>query len=303
MKKRIYWIDFAKFIAIIAVMIDHTKGILYTNSKIVYFSYYSVSLFILLMGVTSYWSYCNYKGSVIKKVGNGCWKIIRPYLVATFIYSIFIDHQFHFATYLNRIIYFNASEPFYYVLLYIQLLVLVPVLYSVLKYADKFNHGIIVEVVGLVIVLVISSWTTNYSNVLNVYGGGGLLFGGTYLILLYLGMLFGKHYEKKSINKIVLVIALFLSIAMTVLWWNFISVNQCKIDAYIPFGGGVNPPSISLGLYAIFMASVIYLLEMVLCFRTQLIKIFEIISVLGKHTLYIFFVSSLVFRFFDSTFL
>lgn len=54
--KRVYWIDFAKFLAILAVMVDHTYGVLYHNQKVAFASYYSVSLFIILMGITSYWS-------------------------------------------------------------------------------------------------------------------------------------------------------------------------------------------------------------------------------------------------------
>ncbi len=286
--KRTYWIDVAKFMAIIAVMIDHTNGLLYKNQRVAYFSYYSVSLFILMMGVTSYWSYSKYNGSIIKKVGKGCWKIIRPYLVATLVYSILCDHQFHFATYLTRVIHFNASGPFYYVLLYLQLLFLAPVLYSVLKYADSFKFGVAVEVIGLIAVLVISSWTTNYSNILDVYGGGGKLFGGTYLILLYIGMMFGKHYGNLSVNKIVLVLIFILSTTLTVLWWIFISVDNCQIDAHIPYGGGFNPPSLSFGLYAILMSCTICLFERVLNLNTQLTKVFGKVSVLGKHTLYMF---------------
>ena len=304
--KRTYWIDMAKFMAIIAVMIDHTNGLLYKNPRVAYFSYYSVSLFILLMGITSYWSYSKYNGSIIKKVGKDCWKIIRPYLIATLIYCILIDRQFHFVNYLTRVIHFNASAPFYYVLLYLQLLFLAPVLYSLLRYADRFKYAVAVEVIGLIAVLVISSWTTNYSNIMGVYGGGGKLFGGTYLILLYLGMLFGKHYKKNSVNKIVLVIVFIISTTLTVLWWNFISVDKCQIDAHIPYGRGFNPPSLSFGLYAILMACTIYLLERVLSFSTQLTKVFGTVSVLGKHTLYIFlyhrmFLDVVFPRFFERT--
>ncbi len=286
--KRTYWIDVAKFMAIIGVMIDHTNGLLYKSQKIAYFSYYSVSLFILMMGVTSYWSYSRYNESIINKVGKSCWKIIRPYLVASFIYSIFSDRQFHFGNYLTRVTHFNASGPFYYVLLYLQLLFLVPVLYLILKYADRFKYGVAVEIIGLIVVLFISSLTTNYSNILDIYGGGGKLFGATYLILLYLGMLFGKHYRKLSVNNIMLVILFIVSITLTVLWLNFIYVDKCQIDTYVPYGEGFSPASISFGLYAILMACTIFLLEKVLNFNTHLIKVFEIISVLGRHTLYMF---------------
>lgn len=51
--RRIYWVDIAKFLAILAVMTDHTNGVLYSSHYIAYMSYFSVSLFILMMGVTS----------------------------------------------------------------------------------------------------------------------------------------------------------------------------------------------------------------------------------------------------------
>ena len=35
---RVEWIDLAKFFAIIAVLIDHTYGRLYTSDKVAYFS-------------------------------------------------------------------------------------------------------------------------------------------------------------------------------------------------------------------------------------------------------------------------
>ena len=77
---RAHWVDMAKFLAIVGVMIDHTNGVLYTNQSIAFSSYYSVSLFILVMGVTNYWSYKKVYGSAITKVYKGCWKIFRPYI-------------------------------------------------------------------------------------------------------------------------------------------------------------------------------------------------------------------------------
>lgn len=53
-RPRIAWIDCAKFAAIVGVLIDHTNGILYRNADIAAASYYSVSLFILLTGISSY---------------------------------------------------------------------------------------------------------------------------------------------------------------------------------------------------------------------------------------------------------
>lgn len=54
--KTIKWIDCAKCLAILAVMTDHTNGILYTNQDIAYASYFSVSLFIIIAGMMSFLS-------------------------------------------------------------------------------------------------------------------------------------------------------------------------------------------------------------------------------------------------------
>ena len=65
------------------------------------------------------------------------------------------------------------SGPFYYVLLYIQLILVSPILFRVFEYTSDLKKGLLIEIVGFAVVLWISSWTTNYSNILGVYGGGG----------------------------------------------------------------------------------------------------------------------------------
>lgn len=46
-KNRVFWIDAAKFLAILAVLVDHTYGVLYENQNIAFGSFFSVSLFII----------------------------------------------------------------------------------------------------------------------------------------------------------------------------------------------------------------------------------------------------------------
>ena len=290
MNDRAKWVDIAKFMAIIAVMIDHTLGILYSDGYVQFFSFYSVSLFILIMGITSWWSYNKNNGAMHRKVLNKCLKILRPYAVATIIYSIFSDRVFNFEAILNRFIHFNASPPFYYVLLYIQLVVISPLLFYVFKIAGEKKLGLAIELIAFLVVLGISSLTTNYSNILGVYGGGGKLFGGTYLILLYLGMWFGKYCNRISVNSIIAGILSAISCGCAIAWFCFISRDSFNIDSKIPFGGGLNPPSISLGLYAVLVASTLYFLELFLKrFPNSLpLKIIDKIAFIGKHTLYIF---------------
>ena len=208
--------------------------------------------------------------------------------MATFIYSVFADKYFDFAIYVKRVICFNANGPFYYVLLYLQLLLIVPIIFYFLQNTGNKKYSIGIEILGLVIVLVIAGLTTNYTNILSVTGGGGKLFGGTYLCLLYIGMMFGKYCDRISLQKASVIVLFAVSLIVTMLWWNFISVDKLRIDARVPFGAGFNPPSISLGIYAILVACTIYLFEKLLINSDKLLMLFAKISILGKHTLYVF---------------
>ena len=65
MKQEIKWINCAKAVAVFAVLIDHTNGILYTHANIAMASYYLVSLFILISGMLSFTSVLNGGAAVV----------------------------------------------------------------------------------------------------------------------------------------------------------------------------------------------------------------------------------------------
>lgn len=65
MKQEIKWINCAKAVAVFAVLIDYTNGILYTNANIAMASYYLVSLFILISGMLSFTSVLNGGAAVV----------------------------------------------------------------------------------------------------------------------------------------------------------------------------------------------------------------------------------------------
>ena len=287
---RTLWVDVAKFMAIIAVLIDHTIGTLYVNGYVEFISFFSVSLFILVMGITTMWSYSKNSNDLYKKVLNKISKILKPYAVATVIYFVFSCRYFDFEAILNNLTHFNGSSPFYYVLLYIQLVIVSPLLFYVFKKSRDIKWGFVIEIFAFLVVLLIASLTTNYSYILGVYGGGGKLFGGTYLILLYLGMWFGKYYDKITINPILAGILSLVMCGCAIGCWLFISTDMFRFDAKLPFGGGLNPPGVSLILYAIIVAAAIYFLEIFLKkFPNGIpLKIMEKLAFVGKHTLYIF---------------
>lgn len=301
-KIRTEWIDVAKFFAILGVLVDHTGGVLYTSQRVAFMSYYSVGLFILVMGITTFWSMKSKKVSVGRKILLKSWGILRPYLIATFIYSIFIYRSFDLEIYLNHVIHFNISLPFYYVLLYLQLVLISPVIYRIFTFSDEKRYSWLWEIIFLGLIMVVCSLTTRFTNILSVYGGGGKLFGGNFLFLFYIGMWFGKYYTKIRWKKIPAMIIVGMGVGLTIGWWQFMCNNKCNIDTKIPFGSGFNPPSISFCTYAILWAATIYAFAMMLqYFKCRIAEdLFRIMAWLGKHTLYIFLYHRLFMDLFSS---
>ncbi len=290
--KRANWVDAAKFLAIMGVLVDHTDGILYTDKKIAYLSYYSVSLFILLMGVTAFWSYKKTAGSlpVSKKLKKNCLKIIVPYLEATLICCIFAYKRLQLSEILDHLIHFNASGPFYYVLLYLQLVLITPALFYIFQTSDRKKNGFLAELTGFAFVIIIGRLANYHTNILSIYGGGGKLFGGHYLILFYIGMWFGKYSSRISLKPWASVVGFALSLGLTVFWGFFIAKDRLHLDALLHCAPGLNPPGFSLSIYAILIAAAVYFFSSLLddlrkCFLT---KPFSFFTYLGKHTLYVF---------------
>lgn len=289
-KKRIIWIDLCKLIAIIGVLIDHTYNVLYNDANIQLFSFYSVSLFIFIMGITSYYSLNKASISYRKWIQNKCLGIIIPYLVVTFIYLVCASRSFDIVAYFTHIIHFDMSAPFYYVALYLQLVIVSPIIYLLLTKFDTLKYRWVYYIFLLVLILLISSLTTNYTNILSIYGGGGKLFGGNYLFLLFLGMCFSKLISNINIKQIYYYFSLILGLILCFMWFKFIKHNSFELDSRIPFGPGLNPPSISLCTYALLIALTVYSLCKIIEPYSNIVpvKILSTISQLGKHTLYIF---------------
>lgn len=111
---RIQWIDFMKAIAIFAVLVDHTYGVLYTNLKISRASFFSVTLFILISGVTSYTSFLRRKdipyGEDLKRKLKA---ILIPYGIATAVYGIIAIRYFDLMSFINS---FFFRQRFHFIL-------------------------------------------------------------------------------------------------------------------------------------------------------------------------------------------
>lgn len=285
----IRWINCGKFCAIIAVLVDHTNGILYTNQNIAIWSYFSVSLFILLSGITTWFSYEKKNGNFF--VGKRVLKIFTPYILAVFIYQLCHFHYFDFDTYISYLISFNISGPFYFISLFLQLILVSPILYIMLKKTtlNELHKCIFQDSLVLLLIILVSYFTTNYTNIRNIYGGGGRLLGGTYLILYYLGMLFAKHYS--FFKKCNLLLSSTAFAALYLVWFFFECTNRFSLDKKFPFGTGFNPPSITSMTMAIIVMGLIFstISFLEIRIRGSLGKrIIDIMDFIGKNTLYIF---------------
>ena len=143
---RIKWLDCAKAIAILAVLTDHTSGALYTNDNISMLSFFSVSLFILLAGMTSYIANSHHRqDSYFFFFFRSSKKILGAYILATIMYTIRFSKSLDFLTVIKSLIYFNATGPFYYVILYIQLMLVSKLVYSLVEYSKIKRKRLIIR--------------------------------------------------------------------------------------------------------------------------------------------------------------
>jgi membrane protein len=296
--KKIKWIDVAKFFAIFGVLVDHTVNILYFNLKTQYKSFYAVSLFIIISGMLSYISNLKHKNekwgeNILRNVS----KILLSYSIATLFYLIFSFGYLDMYTYIQTYIHFNASGPLYFVLLYIQMMIFNKILYDFLYKFPKNKKGYLMEIYMFFIIVIFSFITVRFTNIFNIYGGGGKILGGTFLILYYLGMLISKHkwLKKRNVKKL-LWVSLFFIVLWLIISNNMISSIK-KIDLKlipVPANLVLNPPGITLILYSIVTLIMIYgiinILENIKIFN----KIINFMAFIGKHTLYIFLYHRLI---------
>lgn len=299
--KRCRWIDFAKFVAIIAVMTDHMRGVLYSSDKVQIITFFSVTLFVLLMGITTYWSFECSKEQLWKKVLVRILNMLLVYLVAVFVFYVVLNKSFDWNDYMDFVLSFNISLPHYYVLLYIVLVAIAPVLYFVIERIEcffnkqKIKHKCLLIIIAEIVfgggLIAFSNLTDLYSNINDIYGGGGKLFGGSYLLVMYLGMLFGKYYKHIVTMKRVIRIILFVfSILGTISMVIILVHNGYVFDRISILGTTINPPGITLIVYALLvMISIFFIDNLVPIERIAVLdKIYHMFSWIGENTLYIF---------------
>ena len=198
--KKIGWIDFCKGIAIVGVVLDHCFGYSYTNRLVQYHTAFSVPLFVFLGGITSAISLEKKRETFLTNVTRRIKKILYPFLLGTLGCSFYLSGwKFILLDYLNLVINFNGTAPYYFVFFYIQLIAISPVIYH---FIFKAKNSIWLHCCLLVSTIVISIFAQKYTFMLPIHGGGKYLLGGSYLFMFTLGMMFYRYRNTYSGIKI-----------------------------------------------------------------------------------------------------
>ena len=192
MQDRIEWIDCAKLIAIIAVAVDHCNGFLYTKPHVAVASYYSVSLFVLLAGISIWNAYTRGKEVSFAAQFRRVQKILIAYTIATFIGTYIITRRFDLKTYMTYLLNFDIQGPYYYLVFFIQLIMVAPILLNWCRFVNckKCKWVLHLGTIGFLGWFAYSS--INYTYILPVHGGGKYLGGGYLCNLILFGYGIGE---------------------------------------------------------------------------------------------------------------
>ncbi|OKP81746.1 hypothetical protein A3844_25535 [Paenibacillus helianthi] len=285
---QIRWINFLKGAAMLAVVFDHLYGLVYLNTFIHSLTIYSVTLFIILAGFTSSISIGRTRLPIKSYIYKRVAPIVVPYLVATLVYHLYWNKfHFDFNTFKNQVIMFNGAAPFYFVLFFLQLIVVSPLLYKLFQ-----GHKFYQQILGLLFIYLMSFYLTHFTNVANYYGGASRILGGSYLFCFCLGIFlqllstnppsFLKRIFQSDIKGLVfgLVASLFAL---------FVYLNTHLLDK-----SWANPPNKSTLVYTLIIAAILFFIFQIAEKRfKRLSLIFTPIELIGSNSLYVFLYHSL----------
>ena len=208
------WINVAKTCAMGGVLIEHVNGIFYSDQKIYRSTWYCVALFVFLTGYGIMESWERNQKIFVKK---RLLKISAAYLIATIFYILLKDGFLDFGELIYYLLHFNASGPFYYVWVYMQLIMISPILVCVILWVNKGKSNFARHILVLLSIMCICFYTSNYTKISDIPCGGGYFLGGPWLFLWYLGMAFQSRlytYIRKEPSKIIF----WLSLLLLILW-------------------------------------------------------------------------------------
>jgi len=262
-----------KVVAILAVILNHTAGIIFDNQLILLHTGFSVTLFILLAGITSSVSISGRNEIDHKYLWYRLRAPITSYIIASFVYHVFVNSmRFDFITFINQLATFSASPPFYFFAFYIQLVLCSTILYKVIN----FKNNCLYHIGILIVIYLISNYITAHTVIGNIMGGGGNLLGGTYLFVYSLGMMLHNYLPKLTGMR-----TNFLGLLLVIL---LLTIFEYKGLIHSIWS---NPPNDYLLVYTLLVFGLLFNLYQVVSKFKNLV-ILKWIGYVGSFSLYIF---------------
>ncbi len=262
------WVDCGKLLGNLLVVLLHTTDTLQWSDTVQNGSVVAVTFLLFLAGYTSYASAARYyarpdRGPVFYEILRRLKGVLPAYAVATFALLVVENRGFQLETYLDALLHFNATSAFYYIFIYCQLTVLSPALYLVVRRFGMLGRAAraVCHALFAAILIGFSYFCAQYTYTLPLFGGGRMLFGGTFLLAYYAGMLFaaGKH-PARTAKRSAITAGGFLALSALCVW--FMNRYGYLAEDWIgcAFGPGYNPPGLTLLVYGACFTGFVYAL-------------------------------------------
>lgn len=273
-------LDFLKAFAMFAVITNHIPLPVFN----IYYSIYSVTLFILVAGMTSVISVnkTNFQYSAYLK--KKFLPLLGWYLVALIAHILIEQHFFSFTFFLKELRSFGlevSNGHLYFLAFYIELMLVAP--FIVKLYLCK-NANIIKNLVLLLLSWLLSLLFYRYTCIEGLALGSRYAFGGSYFFVLNLGIFFWIHIKKLLTQTTSNVIGLITSVLLFIYFYH---------KKYIDLSWS-NPPNQFAIFYTLIIFSFLFCLHNLLVTLFNKIHlpaktIFSPILIVGKNSLYIYF--------------
>ena len=278
--RRLVWLDFLKGLAILAVVVNHvfdTRVPIFPSGLICELSFFNVSLFVICGGVSASMSFekCKEPSSKWRKSLSRIASLLGHYTIALALTRIVYTGRLDLDSFL--LVWISFPAQFYFVLFFCELLLVAPIVYALLL---KNRGKYLLSIVCVIGIMLVAFYCMFFTKVPQVYGGGGRLLGGSYLLMFAIGCFFAVNVslsEKKTLIGIAIVMMIPLMVALAL-----------KISA----GGSgglvwaLNPPGLLRMGYVLSLFVGFYTLLKIRCLQSS--RIVWGFAWLGRHSLDIF---------------
>ena len=211
--------------------------------------------------------------------------------MATFVLQIWYTRFFDLRTYVSYLLNFSIQGPYYFLLFFLQLKLITPFLVMWCRFCDKQKTKFFWHVITMVFLCWFCSILVRFTFILQVHGAGKNLFGGTFLLLYYIGILIANFKILESL-KTKKTAVLLVSGVLWVVWWRLNFLGKLPFDAWVAvyWGNGFNPPSINAMTFSLISLFVFFsIFGLLEDYGKQIGKIIvDNLAFVGRYTLYIF---------------